>query len=82
MTIKIRTAAVGSHTHLAGLEEVKANVGVTRGGIHTVLTEVFADIFWSGLGQQTVNAFPKPEKQFNYQMQHIIIPCNVKAEPC
>lgn len=50
---------VGSHTHLAGLEEVKANVGVTCGRIHTVLTEVFTDVFWGGLRQQTVYTLPK-----------------------
>lgn len=38
-------------THLAGFEEVKANVGVTCGRIHAVLAEVLTDVFWCGLGQ-------------------------------
>lgn len=52
-----------SHTDLAGLEEVKANVGVTCGRIHTVLTEVFTDVFWCGLGQQTVYTLPEEKKK-------------------
>lgn len=45
--------------HLAGFEEVKANVGVARGGIHAVVAEVLADVFRRGLGQQPVNALPE-----------------------
>ena len=48
----------GSYSHLAGLEEVKADVGVPCGRIHTVVIEVLADVFWSGLGQETVNTLP------------------------
>lgn len=44
-------SVVFPYTHLAGLEEVKADVGVTCGWIHAVLTEVLTDVFWRGLGQ-------------------------------
>lgn len=51
-TIETRmTPGIGSHSYLAGLEEVKANVWVTCGRIHTVMTEVLTDVFWRGLGQ-------------------------------
>ena len=48
---KMISRSMGSHSHLAGLEEVKANVWVTCGRIHTVMTEVLTDIFWCSLGQ-------------------------------
>lgn len=48
---KITPVLVGSHSHLAGLEEVKANVGVACGRIDAVVTEVLTDVFWCGLWQ-------------------------------
>lgn len=50
-------------TNLAWLEEVKANVGVTCGWIHAVMTEVLTDVFWRGLGQDTVYTFPKAKRK-------------------
>lgn len=52
-------------THLAGFEEVKADVGITRGGIHAVLTEVLVDVFRRGLGQETIYALPKGKRRYD-----------------
>lgn len=54
-TFKVRW----SHTHLAGFQEVKANVGVTGHGVYAVLAEVLVDVFWCRLGQEAVYTFPK-----------------------
>ena len=50
-------------SHLAGFEEVKANVGVTCGRIQAVLTEVLTDILWCGLGQKAVYTLPEAKKR-------------------
>lgn len=53
--------------HLAGFEEVQANVGVACGGIKAELAEVLADVFRRGLRQQTVNTLPETEQRpLNY----------------
>lgn len=49
--------------HLAGFEEVQANVGVAGGGVQAELAEVLADVFRRGLRQQTVNALPETEQR-------------------
>lgn len=54
---------VDAHTNLAGPEEVKANVGVARGGIHAVMTEVLTDVLWRGLRQKAVDALPEAESK-------------------
>lgn len=55
---KMNPVIFGSYSHLAGLKEVKAYVGVARGRIHAVLIEVLADVFRCGLGQQAVDTLP------------------------
>lgn len=53
---------VSAHTHLAGFEEVKADVGVTCCWIHAVMAEVLTDVFWCGLRKKAVYALPKKNK--------------------
>lgn len=52
-----------SHTHLAGLQEVKANVGVTGYRVQAVLAEVLVDVFWCRLGQEAVYTLPKRKRK-------------------
>lgn len=51
-----------SVTHLAGFQEVKANIGVPGYWIQAVLTEVLVDIFWCRLGQETVYTLPNGKR--------------------
>lgn len=51
-----------SGTHLAGFQEVKANIGVPGYWIQTVLTEVLVDIFWCRLRQETVYTLPNGKR--------------------
>jgi len=48
----------GGSQYLVGSEEVEADVGVARGGVHAVAAEVLADVLRRGLGQQAVNTLP------------------------
>lgn len=49
-------------THLAGFQEVKANVGVPGYRIQAVLAEVLVDIFRCRLGQEAVYALPNKKR--------------------
>lgn len=50
-------------THLAGFQEVKADVGVTGYRVQAVLAEVLVDIFWGCLGQETIYTLPKKKRK-------------------
>lgn len=56
-------AGLFSRTHLAGFQEVKANVGVPGYGIQAVLTEVLVDVFWCRLGQEAVYTLPNRKRR-------------------
>ena len=52
--------------YLVWPEEVEADVGVARGGIHAVTTEVLTDVLRCGLGQETVNTLPVVRNKTNH----------------
>lgn len=56
------------NAHLARLQEVKADVGITCGRIHTVLIEVLTDVFWCGLGQESIYTLPGAQRQKQIQI--------------
>ena len=53
-------------SYLVWPEEVEADVGVARGGIHTVMTEVLTDVLRCGLRQQAVNTLPVVRNETNH----------------
>lgn len=64
VTVSTRTFKVRfSHTHLAGFQEVKANVGVTGHRVQAILAEVLVDVFWCRLGQEAVYTLPKRKRR-------------------
>lgn len=67
-----------SPTHLAGFQEVKANVGVTGHGVQAVLAEVLVDVFWCRLGQEAVYTLPKRKRSSKKKKKHNCLRKNCK----